>query len=59
MTNNPNKVEALQKLGIVINERISLITGLTPHNLRYLATKVRRLGHVIPQHLVSDQEDAA
>lgn len=59
MTNNPNKVEALQKLGIVINERISLISGLTPHNLRYLATKARRLGHVIPKHLVSDQKDAA
>lgn len=59
MTNNPAKVEALQNLGIVISERIPLITGLTPHNLRYLAAKVKRLGHVIPQHLLSNQKDAA
>ncbi len=63
MTNNPAKVEALQKLGIEISERIPLITGLTPHNLRYLGTKAKKLGHVIPEHFLSsqlsNQKDAA
>jgi GTP cyclohydrolase II len=63
MTNNPAKVEALQSLGIEISERIPLITGLTPHNLRYLGTKAKKLGHVIPEHLLSiqlpNQKDAA
>src|SRR5450830_763732 len=64
MTNNPAKVEALQNLGIEISERIPLITGLTPNNLRYLDTKAKKLGHVIPEHLlssqtISNQKDAA
>jgi GTP cyclohydrolase II len=59
MTNNPAKVEALQNLGIEISERIPLITGLTPHNLHYLGTKAKKLGHVIPEHLLSNQKDAA
>jgi GTP cyclohydrolase II len=64
MTNNPAKVEALQNLGMEISERIPLITGVTPHNLRYLGTKAKKLGHVIPEHLLlnqplSNQKDAA
>jgi GTP cyclohydrolase II len=54
MTNNPTKVEALQKLGIVISERIPLITGLTPHNLHYLNTKARKLGHLIDEYTFSN-----
>lgn len=57
MTNNPAKVDALQKLGFKISERIPLITGLTPHNLRYMNVKVEKLGHVIPQHFLSRQND--
>jgi len=59
MTNNPAKVEALQNLGIGISERIPLITGLTPHNLRYLGTKAKKLGHVIPEQFLSNEKDAA
>ncbi len=58
MTNNLIKVEALQNLGLNISERIPLITGLTPHNLHYLATKAEKLGHVIPHHILSNQKDA-
>lgn len=45
MTNNPLKVEALQKLGISIN-RIPIITGENSHNEAYLATKRSKLGHI-------------
>lgn len=58
MTNNPAKVKALQNLSIIVSERIPLITGLTPHNLHYLGTKAKKLGHVIPKHLLSNQKNA-
>ncbi|MCB1691880.1 MAG: GTP cyclohydrolase II [Pseudomonadales bacterium] len=46
MTNNPVKVNALTKLGITIEERISIETGHNDHNARYLATKAGKLGHL-------------
>ncbi len=46
MTNNPNKVAALQALGIEVVERLPLITGETTHNQSYLATKRDKLGHI-------------
>tara|TARA_B100000029_G_C17557978_1_gene952297 strand:+ start:129 stop:731 length:603 start_codon:yes stop_codon:yes gene_type:complete len=46
MTNNLGKVRALEKLGIEITERISLVTGENDHNARYLATKAGKLGHL-------------
>lgn len=46
MTNNPNKVAALQALGIDVVERMPLITGETSHNQSYLATKRDKLGHI-------------
>jgi GTP cyclohydrolase II len=45
MTNNPLKVEALQKLGISAL-RIPIITGENSHNQAYLATKRSKLGHI-------------
>ncbi|WP_222565457.1 GTP cyclohydrolase II [Novilysobacter antarcticus] len=47
MTNNPAKVVALQKLGVQVPERISILVGHNPSNQRYLATKREKLGHVI------------
>lgn len=47
MTNNPRKVRALTQAGIEIVERVPLVVGRNPHNLRYLATKAARLGHLI------------
>lgn len=47
MTNNPAKVVALQKVGITIPERISILVGHNATNQRYLSTKREKLGHVI------------
>lgn len=47
LTNNPNKVEELQSLGIDVVERIPLIGAVTPENERYLLAKVARLKHLI------------
>ncbi|MDP0589225.1 MAG: GTP cyclohydrolase II [Candidatus Endonucleobacter bathymodioli] len=46
MTNNPLKVDALSMQGIRVVERIPHQTGQNPHNERYLATKVWKLGHL-------------
>lgn len=47
LTNNPRKVEALQKGGVEVAERIPLQCGRNPHNETYLATKAGKLGHLI------------
>ena len=45
LTNNPAKVEGLERAGISVRERIPLQVSPGPLNLRYLATKRDRLGH--------------
>ena len=47
MTNNPRKIEALQQLGIIISERISLHVAANRFNRRYLQTKASKLGHLL------------
>lgn len=47
MTNNPLKVNAIQAHGFVVVERVPLLTGFTPHNRFYLATKQDKMGHLI------------
>lgn len=46
MTNNPRKVAALEAHGIVVTERVPLMTGRNPHNEQYLDTKRGKLGHM-------------
>ena len=45
MTNNPEKVQALEALGLEVTERQPIITGENFHNQHYLATKRNKLGH--------------
>ena len=45
LTNNPEKVEQLQKFGIEIKERMSLESSTHEDNQRYLETKKERFGH--------------
>jgi 3,4-dihydroxy 2-butanone 4-phosphate synthase / GTP cyclohydrolase II len=53
MTNNPDKYDSLDAYGIHIVGRIGLETGVTPHNVAYLSTKRKRMGH-----LISDPQQA-
>ena len=46
MTNNPRKIDALERLGIEIVERVPLQTPSNRHNARYLQIKKSRLGHL-------------
>ena len=45
LTNNPLKVEALQRLGIKVAEQIQHATSPSRYNARYLATKRERMAH--------------
>ena len=49
LTNNPQKVDALEGLGIEVVRRLQIETGLTSHNREYLRTKLTRLGHLLSQ----------
>lgn len=46
ITNNPEKMSALKAMGIEVTERIPLHVGANPLNHRYLAAKIRRMGHL-------------
>jgi GTP cyclohydrolase II len=46
MTNNPDKINAVQAAGIEIVERVSADVPDNPHSAHYLATKRERLGHL-------------
>jgi GTP cyclohydrolase II len=47
LTNNPDKVQQLEREGIVVRERIPLAIEPNAHNRDYLATKARRSGHIL------------
>src|SRR5262252_9513538 len=47
LTNNPKKVEALEKYGIHVAGRIPHVIPANEYNRYYLQTKARRSGHVI------------
>jgi GTP cyclohydrolase II len=47
MTNNPDKIESLQRLGIAVNGRVPLETAVHPENRAYLETKVTRMRHLL------------
>ncbi len=47
MTNNLSKVDALEKAGVKVTERVPHELPANPHNARYLATKRDRSGHLL------------
>ncbi|MBV8061839.1 MAG: GTP cyclohydrolase II [Alphaproteobacteria bacterium] len=46
MTNNKDKVKALQETGIEVVAQVPLWTATNPHNRKYISTKRDRMGHV-------------
>ncbi|WP_419420863.1 3,4-dihydroxy-2-butanone-4-phosphate synthase [Legionella sp. D16C41] len=47
LTNNPRKIEALERYGLIISERIPLTIKPSHTNHHYLKTKQLKLGHLI------------
>lgn len=46
LSNNPEKVEALQRAGIEVVERVPCEVKASPHAEQYLKTKKEKLGHL-------------
>ncbi len=48
LTNNPDKIAALEKGGVAVAAQIPLWTGTNPHNEKYIASKKARLKQAAP-----------
>lgn len=46
LSNNPDKVEALEKAGVKVVERVPCVVTPSPHAEEYLKTKKEKLGHL-------------
>ena len=47
LTNNPRKIIGLEAYGLVITERISIQSKPKKHNIKYLQTKKKKMGHIL------------
>lgn len=47
LTNNPAKIEMMEKSGVSVVERVPLKVGETAYNRDYLATKAAKSGHLL------------
>ena len=47
LTNNPKKVTSMSDMGILVTERLNLLTEPTKENSAYLLTKASKSGHLI------------
>jgi len=51
MTNNPAKVEGLERAGVRVVRRLPLEVATNPYNETYLETKRTRMGHILDRFL--------
>ena len=56
ITNNPNKLAALQKHGLLVDKHIPIWGGMTETNRFYLQTKVEKAGHIMTDGGTEDEE---
>ncbi len=47
ITNNPTKMEEMEKRGIKVTDRIALIPTVYEDNMNYLVTKIQRMNHLL------------
>ncbi|WP_317205118.1 GTP cyclohydrolase II [Janthinobacterium sp.] len=59
MTNNPRKIDAMEKLGIAVAERVPLLVNRNAFNQHYLNTKASKLGHMMTPLSAPAPEDGA
>ncbi|MBI1955354.1 MAG: GTP cyclohydrolase II [Acidobacteria bacterium] len=50
LSNNPDKLRALEAAGILVPERVPLAVNPQPSSARYLKTKREKMGHWFPEH---------
>lgn len=51
LTNNPDKLHALETLGIDIIKRVPLVPSVNAHNFAYLKVKQAKMGHLFDDNL--------
>ena len=59
MTNNPRKIDAMEKLGVQVSERVPLLVNRNAFNMAYLDTKAAKMGHMMtpqPETVAEDGE---
>ncbi len=57
MTNNPRKIDAMEKLGVRVSERVPLLVNRNAFNNNYLNTKAAKLGHMMSPQPATIAED--
>lgn len=55
MTNNPRKRAGLAGYGLEVVEIVPIVASPTPYNRRYLETKKTRLGHILPEDILTQE----
>jgi 3,4-dihydroxy 2-butanone 4-phosphate synthase/GTP cyclohydrolase II len=55
MTNNPDKVDQLERYGVTVTERQPIWVGETAENRLYLDTKAARMGHITEGETYADR----
>jgi GTP cyclohydrolase II len=46
LSNNPDKVQALEKAGVKVIERVPCVAEAESHSEAYLKTKQKKMGHI-------------
>ena len=57
MTNNPDKVRALEEYGLAVTERVPIEVAPRSSNERYLQTKRTKFGHLLSLVAEGKRED--
>ena len=57
LTNNPEKVNALTRLGITVEKRVPVLIAANPFSASYLEVKRRRMAHDLPHAIVPAREE--
>lgn len=57
MTNNPRKIDAMEKMGVRVSERVPLLVNRNAFNNTYLNTKENKLGHLMTPQVAAVAED--
>ncbi|WP_248926153.1 GTP cyclohydrolase II [Paenibacillus hamazuiensis] len=56
ITNNPKKLESLREQGLSTDRHISIWGSISKHNVRYLATKIAKSGHLTTGMMIQNIE---
>jgi 3,4-dihydroxy 2-butanone 4-phosphate synthase/GTP cyclohydrolase II len=59
LTNNPAKIEGLRSHGVEVVDRLPVEVAPNPLNIRYLRTKQKKLGHLLPTSALPDERSAS